>query len=616
MQSVPEDASVCPHAECGRPLGAPLPPPVSLAGRASAPPEAPPVQWPPIAARGPSPPEGRSGVSRRTFLSRSPRSRRNLLGLALLCLVLLAGTGWWGVVRNAGRGSATDAAGPEQDPLAAEYSELDPDAGIVLERSADDADRVSVVYCPTTPGTVTFALAGSDAHWSQTVASEEVGEDHVFALPSGAAKAGDTICVTYRRGGTLATQQLAVAEATQTESQGPVGLYARRTMAGREAWIARFGGNEASEQAVADALEWLARHQADDGSWSNRCLQPGQSDFRCEKAAPCSGPGGSYEMALTGLALLAFQAGGHYDFNGNRYSENVRRAIDWMIARQRPDGGLLGSKQARGLREFYPQFMYEHGIATFALADACAVDEAQRRSKNTRYTDALEQAVRFIDAMQHDDGGWRYTSDRRQPSDTSVTGWQVLALKSAREAGVSLNGEKLQKIRRFFEARATGEHGRTGYLDHGVPTEATTGVGMLARQFLLGEPDSPYVRDAAEYLAGYSTATWPDRVSQSARSDYYLWYNCTLAMFQAGGEPWKRWNGLVRDAIIGLQRREGCARGSWDPDGRWGSQGGRIYSTSLAALTLEVYYRYANVLEKPPADNEGSDTNYPLIRRK
>jgi hypothetical protein len=295
-----------------------------------------------------------------------------------------------------------------------------------------------------------------------------------------------------------------------------------------------------------------------------------------------------------------------------------------MIARQRPDGGLLGSKEDRTRRQFYQQFMYEHGIATFALADACAVAEAMRRPKNPQYTGALERAVRFIDEMQHDDGGWRYTERREQPSDTSVTGWQVLALKSAREAGVPPGARNVDKVREFFESHATGERGRTGYMGRNVHTEATTGVGMLARQFLLGQPDSPYVRDAAEYLAEYAVKNWRDRPTDSARSDFYLWYNCTLGMFQAGGEPWKRWNDVVREAIVSLQRHEGCARGSWDPDGKWGSEGGRIYTTALAALTLEVYYRYANLMEtsQPPGKGRPQkgagepDTAFPLIRRK
>ena len=145
----------------------------------------------------------------------------------------------------------------------------------------------------------------------------------------------------------------------------------------------------------------------------------------------------------------------------------------------------------------------------------------------------------------------------------------------------------------MFGARLATEFGRTGYLERTPHTEATTGVGMLARQFVLGEPRSPHVRDAADYLADFAENRWGGRGGSPGGPDYYLWYNCTLAMFQAGGEAWQRWNDVVRDQIVRLQRRDSCQRGSWDPSDKWGTQGGRIYSTALATLALEVYYRYA-----------------------
>ena len=120
---------------------------------------------------------------------------------------------------------------------------------------------------------------------------------------------------------------------------------------------------------------------------------------------------------------------------------------------------------------------------------------------------------------------------------------------------------------------------------------------MLAQQFLLENPEGPLVKDAAEFLADYAERKWSDRKAEDDNRDFYLWYNCTLAMFQAGGQPWQRWNPIVRDTIIGLQKHDGCARGSWDHDSKWGSTGGRIYTTALAALTLEVYYRYASHVE-------------------
>ena len=373
-----------------------------------------------------------------------------------------------------------------------------------------------------------------------------------------------------------------------------MGLYAKRTMAGRERWIGEYGGSAVSEKAVNDGLAWLARHQDDDGSWSNRCLGSESPDSKCEQGAECTGPGKTYEMAHTGLALLAFQAGGHYDFNENTYSDEVRAGLDWMVEHQRPDGGLVGSAPPGRRARFHKHYMYEHGIAAFALTEACAVAAAMGQPPNERYVDAARRAVDFIHQMQHDDGGWRYTDDLARRSDTSVAGWQVLALKTAKEAGIPVSEECVAGIRRFFAARATGQNGRTGYDSRHPATEATTGVGMLAQQFLLGQPDGPLVRDAADFLADYAENHWSDREASGQHRDFYLWYNCTLAMFQAGGEPWERWNPPVRDTIIRLQRHDGCARGSWDPSSRWGSAGGRIYTTALAALTLQVYYRYAS----------------------
>lgn len=375
-----------------------------------------------------------------------------------------------------------------------------------------------------------------------------------------------------------------------------LGLYEKRTLADRQRWIVNDGGNLVSERAVNEGLDWLARHQAPDGSWSCECLGSG-SRSQCEEAAPCTGEGDTYEMAHTGLALLAFQAGGHYYFNNTPYSEVVRRGLDWMVAHQRPDGGLIGSKPKGRRANYHKHYMYEHGIAAFALADARAAATALGAAENDSYRRATEKAVEFIHANQHTDGGWRYTDDLKRPGDTSVTGWQVLALKSAQEAGIPVHDQCIRKIRKFFEYREMGENGRTGYDDRIPQTDATTGVGMLAKQFLLGEPDAPLVSEAARYLADLAEMKWADRKATQEYADYYLWYNCTLAMFQVGGDLWRRWNDVVRDTIVNLQRHDGCARGSWDPNTKWGRYGGRIYTTALAVLTLEVYYRYTRQQE-------------------
>ena len=386
-------------------------------------------------------------------------------------------------------------------------------------------------------------------------------------------------------------------------------IYAQRTAPEREAWIGKLGGSPVTEKSVRDGLAWLARHQAEDGSWSSRCIaaQPGG---RCEHGDACTGPGQPYEMAQTGLALLAFQAGGHYDFNGTEYSQVVKRGLDWIVRNQRADGSLVGSQS--GPDVFHVHFMYEHGIATFALGEACAIRMDLSGEPHPDYAPALVKAIEFVQQGQHHDGGWRYSPDLGEFSDTSVTGWQVLALKTAMNARVPVDAQCLKKVEGFFQKCAVGRTGQTAYTAHGDGhSMAMTGVGMLVQEFLLGRRDSPLVKAAALTLADAAEQSWGRAASPAPRArvgvrgrsfvpmrpiqqpDYYLWYNCTLGMFQAGGEPWKRWNKIVPDIITGLQEHEGCARGSWPLD-HWGSQGGRIYTTSLAILTLEVYYRFAN----------------------
>ena len=362
----------------------------------------------------------------------------------------------------------------------------------------------------------------------------------------------------------------------------------------KERWIGGFGGSDASEAAVRLGLEWLARHQAPNGHWGPDCLHPAPEGC-CRKPESCPGGGHERRIAQTGLAILAFQAAGHYDFNGNEYSARVRRGLDWLLANQRADGRFLDLEPARTR---YCD-MYDHGSAAFALADACEMARSSGQEPADRYGQAAARAVRFIEYAQHSDGGWRYSEERELPSDTSVSGWQVLAMKAAKRAGIAEVGPSfVGGVEAFFKRCELGERGRTGYQRGLYLSDATTGVGMLVHQFILEKPDSPLVRAGAQYLA--------DGAKSSAGSvDFYTWYNCTLAMFQAGGEPWKRWNDAVRNRLVALQRHkaESCTDGSWDPEGRGAEEGGRIYSTALAVLTLEVYYRYksqgAQVYEKP-----------------
>lgn len=365
----------------------------------------------------------------------------------------------------------------------------------------------------------------------------------------------------------------------------------------RQEWIGAYGGTLESEAAVRRGLDWLARHQAADGHWGPDVLHA-RPDGRCKEGDVCPGGGSEHRVALTGLAVLAFQAGGHFDFNDAVYSNCVRHGLDWLAAHQRPDGCFIDRDHGTPWCN-----MYEHGIATFALADSCEMAASLERKPLDRYQQATQRAVLFIHYTQHGDGGWRYTENRNGVSDVSVSGWQVLALKAARRAGVSeVSEDCVARMEAFFKSCEDKKSGRTFYQPgHNLPSDAPTAIGMLVQQFILERPDSPLVVSGANYLADEAESSFkfarkrPRRLRfAAAPGDYYTFYNGTLAMFQAGGQPWKRWNDVVRDELVDRQcgEEDGCRRGSWDPIGQWSPEGGRVYSTALAVLTLEVYYRY------------------------
>ncbi len=155
----------------------------------------------------------------------------------------------------------------------------------------------------------------------------------------------------------------------------------------RSEWIGAYGATPESELAVRRGLDWLARHQAADGHWGPDALRA-QPAGRCKPGDVCPEGGAEHRVALTGLAVLAFQAGGHYDFNNREYSQCVRHGLDWLVAHQRSDGCFLDPDH--GTRSCN---MYEHGIAAFALADACEMSLSLHQEPFDPYRQAAEKAV-------------------------------------------------------------------------------------------------------------------------------------------------------------------------------------------------------------------------------
>jgi hypothetical protein len=553
-KTVPDNAAVCPHAGCGKPL------PPAIASLKKRPPPPGPVRLTTTAV-----PHTQPGTSPSASEAHRDSWRGPVATLALLLLLgLLVGGIFYAAV---GENSAIVKL---QKPAA-------PGAGDGNKPINDSPAKPRVEDVPAKP-------------------------DKAVSLPTVKASDEKTAAQVEQN-----VEQVAKTETTEPAPPAePLGLYSERTRKDREKWIGEVGGTVESELGVTGGLDWLARHQAEDGHWGPDCLGPTGS--RCEKEHPCSGPGGQYEPALTGLAILAFQAGGNYDFNGQKYSENVRRGLDWLVARQGADGELvtrLSPAVAIPIeRQVYnPRFMYEHAIATFALTEACALARAAKRHVDERYLAASIKAVKFIEDQQHDDGGWRYSILKSERSDSSISGWAMLALKTAKEADLKVNSSTISRMTAFFKRQADPLTGRTRYFMTQYLTDATTGVGMMVDEFVNQDRDSELIHLASTYLADQAEAHWGKDHVQGP--DFYLWYNCTLAMFMAGGDNWKRWNDVVRNHVLSLQvKGTDCTRGSWDPNDQWGGEGGRVFSTALAVLTLEVYYRFARDTEPAPINKQ------------
>lgn len=329
---------------------------------------------------------------------------------------------------------------------------------------------------------------------------------------------------------------------------------------------------KAGERAVAAALNWLSRHQSPDGSWSL------DKYSKLCKDKSCAGPGGHVsDVAGTSLGLLPLLAAGQTHKSRGPYQQTIYKGLYWLMKQQKPDGGLMGPASSG---------MYSHGLATLVLCEAYGMTDDKALAARA------QQAVRFIEAAQHPrTGGWRYQPG--EEGDLSVVGWQMQALYSAKQAGLAVKPETLEKARRFIQSCSAGPAGgQFSYQPGGGATGTMTAVGADCLFFLGDRPTDPALVESVKVLGG--------QLPELNRRNLYYWYYATMVMHRVGGSDWDQWNRALRKSLIESQVKEGCAAGSWDPAGdNWGLQGGRLYVTSLSALTLEVYYRYLPLFQPP-----------------
>lgn len=330
----------------------------------------------------------------------------------------------------------------------------------------------------------------------------------------------------------------------------------------REVLVAKYGGTAATERAVLLGLQWLARNQNRDGSWSLKGPYSGHVALENRSAA-------------TAMALLAFQGAGHTHLAG-QFQTNVARGWKALLKRQQPNGDFYQIDDDQGI---VPQHhLYTHAQATIAICELYGM------TRDETYRAPALSALRFCDRAQSPMGGWKYKPGGR--SDLSVTGWFVMALQSARMAGLPVEQTVLDEVNRFLRSVQVEGGRQYSYQPGYEPKPAMTAEGLLCRQYLGWKRADPRLVDGINYLVR-NPVKWTDK-------NVYYWYYATQAVHHMEGDAWDQWNRVMRQVLPENQVQTGDEQGSWDPDldPYAAVHGGRLFSTCLCLYNLEVYYRH------------------------
>ena len=281
------------------------------------------------------------------------------------------------------------------------------------------------------------------------------------------------------------------------------------------------------------------------------------------------------DSAATSLSLLPFLGAGQTHWSGI-YRDHVARGLRWLIEHQDENGDLrIDSQGTSG--------MYAHGQGAIVLCEAYAMtgDEMLR--------EPAQRAIDFIVEAQHPAGGWRYRPG--EPGDTSVLGWQVMALQSARVAGIQVPEETLELAGQYLDSVRGSDGFSYAYQRKRSPDHVMTAEAILCRMYTGWTFDDPGMREGVTDLV----ERFPPKRKQP---NIYYWYYASQVMHHAGGMDWERWNRRLREILVQTQIKSGHEAGSWQPRGPHAQAGGRIYMTALAICTLEVYYRHAPIFRR------------------
>ncbi len=305
-------------------------------------------------------------------------------------------------------------------------------------------------------------------------------------------------------------------------------------------------------KAIERGLAYLASTQNDDGSFGR----------------------GRYgrHVGIAALGALAFMADGNLPGRG-RYGEQVARALEYVLA-NKSESGLLAAESTTGP-------MYGHGFATLFLGEVYGMNP-----NDTRVRDTLVRAIDLILNSQNDEGGWRY-NPVPYDADVSVTICEVMALRSARNAGIKIPKDTIDRAVRYVRDCQNADGGFRYMRQPGTSALPRTAAGV-ASLFYAGIYEDDSIERGLAYLVN-NTATTGGIGPQSQAHYYYGQYYTTQAMYLAGGEWWEQWWSRAREELLEFQ----------SDDGSWiDHQAGESYATAMALIVLQMPNRYLPIFQR------------------
>ena len=344
---------------------------------------------------------------------------------------------------------------------------------------------------------------------------------------------------------------------TKTEQATVGSALSGREQGMKRELLGKFGGTASTESAVQRGLEWLARFQQRDGTWSLTGPYP-------------NGASNENRCAATAMALLAFQGAGNTHLKGP-FKTNVSRGIAALLKMQSREGGFYDGNIAR-------HHQYSQGQATIAICELYGL------SQDPKYLGPAQLAVDYAVRTQSPEGGWRY--EPGVDADVSVTGWFVMALQSALMAGLEVPETTFENIHRFLDTVGRRDNARYVYqaleADRNI-SPVMTAEALLCRQYLGWSHDDLRLASGAEFVLQHPLDWENDR-------NVYYWYYASQFLHHMEGEYWNQWNSVMREVIPKHQE----ATGSWSPaQDKWAaSHGGRLFMTCMCIYSLEIYYRH------------------------